>query len=263
MIPAVVLIPILLKSPSHDRPWKVEQAVLPYAEFAGDLVTIDGIRDFSYAPDASIQDAAYTTGTYDLGEISSLWYGISVFSDFRGLAHTFLSFGFEDGRYLAISIEARQEVGESYNPFHGLLRRYDLIYVLAEERDVIGLRSHIRGETVHLYEFRMEAGRARQILEEMLSRTNEIRDQPEFYNTLTHNCMTGIVERSERISAWQKQFDYRILLPGYSDGLAQDLELIPTDVPLADLRAQARIRPEAASIDDPDFSRKIRGLAEG
>ena len=145
---AVLVVPVAFTHPSHDRDWKTEFAVLPKVAFAGDSMTIKNIRNFSYAADETVREASYYDGTYDLSTLTSIWYGISHFSGY-GLAHTFLSFGFAGGKYLTISIEARQEVGESYHPLEGLLRRYEIMYVVADERDVIGLRTHVRGEKVY------------------------------------------------------------------------------------------------------------------
>ncbi len=99
---------MLLKSASHNRNWQTVYARLPSASFDGGYVTIRNIRNFVYHPDGTVKQARYDDRTYDLGRLTELWYGISHFYDY-GLAHTFLSFGFEDGARLVVSIEARQE----------------------------------------------------------------------------------------------------------------------------------------------------------
>ncbi len=252
-------VPMWLKSPSHQRDWKPEYAVLPQAEKAGDLVTIRNVRNFSYDPDGGLRNADYDDRSYDTSTLVSMWYGISHFSDY-GLAHTFLSFGFENGEYLAISIEARQEVGESYHPIAGLLRNYELIYLAGDERDIIGQRSHIRGERVLLYQVLVDEASVRQMFRNMVERINEIGEAPEFYNTLTDNCTTSILRYAERLTIFDRYFDYRVLLPGYSDEVAYDLGVLSTERPLAELREKARIDPAVTAVDDPDFSRKIRAL---
>jgi hypothetical protein len=249
---------LLLKSPSHDRDWKTEYARLPAAEFDGDRVTIRNVRNFSYRPDGGIRAATYGDRTYDLSGVKDLWYGISHFYDY-GLAHTFLSFGFEDGSYLVISVEARQEIGESYHPFTGLLRNYELIFVVADERDVIGLRTHIRGERVYLYKIRNDRAKVKRLLTIMLDRVNEIHTRPEFYNTLTDNCTTSILRYAERLSWVDRYLDYRVLLPGYSDELAYEIRVLATDLSLTELRKLSRLDPTRTDIDDPGFSVKMRG----
>jgi hypothetical protein len=250
---------ILLKSPSHDRQWKTEYRVLPRVEFDGDVVTVRNIRNFSYNADGSIRAADYYDRSFDLARLSSVSYGISHFYDY-GLAHTFLSFGFDDGHHLVISIEARQEIGEAYDPFDGLLRNYELIYVVGDERDIIGLRTHIRKERVLLYRINVERERIVDLFGSMARRINQIHARPEFYNTLTDNCTTGIVRYARRLSFYDKYLNYKIILPGYSDELVYKIGLIPNHVPLSEIRARAVIDPKATTLDDPEFSKKIRRL---
>ena len=108
--------------------------MLPRALIEGDRLTIENLRFFAYRPDGSVEKARYETRSYDLSKLDGVWYGISHFARF-GLAHTFLSFEFADGAYLTLSVEARQTKDQSYNPFWGLLRAYELIYIAADERD--------------------------------------------------------------------------------------------------------------------------------
>lgn len=249
---------LMAKSPSHDREWKPEYRVLPSVAISGDKVTVHNIRNFSYQPDGTIKDPRYYDRTFDLSKLASAWYGISHFHDY-GLAHTFLSFGFNDGHYLVISVEARQEVGESYDPLKGLLRNYELIYVLGDERDIIGLRTHIRRERVYLYELKISMDTARRVLTDMLTIARDIHEHARFYNTLTDNCTTNIVDQARNLSGFRKLLNYhRILLPGYSDALAYDLGLIRTDLPLPELRRLSLLDPGACALDDPEFSAKIR-----
>jgi hypothetical protein len=245
------------KKPSHHREWKAEYAVLPRANFEGDRLIVNDLRNFSYNSDGSVREARYENRTYDLSKLESLWYGISHFFDY-GLAHTFVSFGFQDGQYLTISVEARQAKGQSYHPLRGLLREYELIYLAADERDVIGVRTHVRRERVYLYEVEVETEKIRWLLSGMLGTMNALYRRPAFYNTLLDNCTTNILEYAERLSFWDIYFDYRGLLPGYSDSLIYEIGRLDTTLPLEELRRESRIDPAATSINDPDFSNKIR-----
>ncbi|MEE8607126.1 MAG: DUF4105 domain-containing protein [Nitrospiraceae bacterium] len=255
----VLIVGVFAKQPSHQRDWKTEYAVLPQAFFQGERLTIHDLRNFTYNPDGSVRVARYEDRTYDLSKLEGLWYGISHFFDY-GLAHTFVSFGFQDGEYLTISVEARQAKGQSYHPLRGLLREYELIYLATDERDVIGVRTHVRGERVHLYEVKVETEKMRRLLFIMLGTMNEIYQTPTFYNTLVDNCTTNILQHAERLSVWDIYLDYRGLLPGYSDSLIYEIGALDTSVPLEELRRKSRIDPAVTAIDDPEFSRKIRGL---
>ena len=255
----ILIVGVFAKKPSHERDWKVEYAVLPQALLQGEKLTIRDLRNFTYKPDGSVREARYEDRTYDLSKLEGLWYGISHFYDY-GLAHTFVSFGFQDGQYLTISVEARQAEGQSYHPLRGILREYELIYLATDERDVIGVRTHVRSERVYLYEVMVETEKMRRLLLAMLKTMNEIYETPAFYDTLADNCTTNILQHVERLTFWDIFLDYRALLPGYSDALAYELGLLDTSVPLEALRRKSRIDPAVTAIEDPQFSRKIRGL---
>ncbi len=255
----VLIVGVFARQPSHDRDWKTEFAVLPQAVFEDEQLTIHDLRNFTYNPDLSVREARYEDRTYDLAKLESLWYGISHFFDY-GLAHTFVSFGFQDGQYLTISVEARQAKGQSYSPLRGILRAYELIYLATDERDVIGVRTHMRGERVYLYDVKVETEKMRRLLFAMLGTMNEIYETPAFYDTLADNCTNNILQHAERLSFWDIYLDYRSLLPGYSDALIYEIGALDTSVPLEELRSESRIDPAVTAIDDPEFSRKIRGL---
>ncbi len=247
--------------PSNDRVWAADQRVLSVAEFAGDSVTVRNVRNNRYRSTTDY-DLAYEDRTYDLSALESLWYIVEPFSDWEGAAHTFLSFGFSDGQYVSVSIEIRKEEGEEFSAWKGLLRQYEIMYVVADERDVIALRANHRKDDVYLYPVRASAEQMRSLFISMLERANALSAQPEFYNTLTNTCTTGIVRHlnelvEEDISLW----DRRVLAPGYSDTLAFDLGLIDTDLPVEEIRRRFRINDRAESAEeDPLFSELIRAF---
>ena len=247
------------KSPTHDRNWKVEHGVLPEAEINGNELTVKNIRTFTYTPAGEIETPSHQDRKYDIEGLRELWYGISHFHPY-GLAHTFLSFGFEDGEYLSVSIEARQEKGEVYHPVTGLMRNYELMFVLADERDVIGVRTHHRGEQVYLYRLEVKPDNIRRMLLLMMQRVNSLSKKAEFYNTLTDNCTTSILKLVEDFSWTDIYMDYRVLLPGYSDQVAYEMGFLNADIPFAELKKRARLNPARSQINDPLFSKKIRGF---
>ena len=249
---------LLQKDPSHDRNWKAEYRVLPEASVQKNRLTVRNVRDFTYHADGSPSSADFETRDYDLDQLDSAWYGISHFAGY-GLAHTFLSFGFRGGEYFVVSIEARQEEGEAYHPFTGLTRNYELMYVVADERDVIGLRTHVRREQVFLYRLKSTPERRRSLLLELVDRINQISVQPEFYNTLTSNCTTSLLRHARRLSWTDKYLNYRILLPGYSDELLYARGLIDNSIPFEELRSRALIEAKGFAINVDEFSKAIRG----
>ena len=246
----------LFASPSAERDWSPDQRLLARATIDGQQVTIENLRNFSYQS-ASEYAEHYETRSYDLAKLDSGWFVVERFGDAPAIAHTFLSFGFGDD-YVAISVEIRKERGETYSMLKGLLRQYELIYVIADERDVIGLRTNFRRDPVYLYPVQATPDRLRRLFLDMLERSNRLAVAPEFYNTFTNNCTSNIVRHANAV-ADRIPFSYKTLLPAYSDSLAYDLGLIPTDRPFIEVRAAHRIDALAQQRDiGADFSQRIR-----
>ena len=239
------------------RHWAAAQERLARVDFEGDQVRIHDFRFFRYRADGTVATPAYETRTFRIDDLASVWLGISHFGRF-GMAHTFMSFGFKDGRYLAISIEARREKDEGYNPLAGLFRKYDLIHVVGDERDIVGVRSHIRNERVYLYRLNLSPWQAENLFVSMLTVVNELYQTPRFYNTLMDNCLTGIVRYAEAIPFWQRWVDYRLILPGFFDEVAYGLGVLAGEGDLTDRQARALVPTDEYGPDAPAFSVKAR-----
>ncbi|HET8775130.1 MAG TPA: DUF4105 domain-containing protein [Thermoanaerobaculia bacterium] len=248
-----------LLRPSNERKWAVDQAVLPVAEIAPPLVTIRNIRNFTYET-TDRYTPAYYDKTFDLRKLDSAWFIVEPFGK-GGVAHTFVSFGFEDRDFLAISIEIRKEQGESFSALKGLLRQYEIMYVIGDERDLIKLRSNFRKDPIHLYRIHSTKERIQATFLSMLRRANHLRAHPEFYNTATNTCTTNLVRHVNEITPERIPFRLGVVLPAHSDRLAYDLGLIDRSLPFAETRRRALINAAAEKYaDDPEFSRRIRGL---
>lgn len=250
----------LLTHPSNERNWKPEHAQLPAANFDGNLVRLEGIRDFRcISPDSCIPD--YYDRTFDLDGLESVWFVLAVFheEEQRGPAHSMLSFGFDDGTFVVISVEARKEVGESYSTLQGLCNKYEIIYVVGDERDLILTRAVYRPDDVYLYPIRTSREKARELFVGMLHKLNELRERPEFYNTLTNNCTSKLRDHVNAISPGRLPPSWKLLLPGYSDELLRDLDLLDADVSIEEARRRFWINDRARrAADSPDFSAQIR-----
>ena len=244
--------------PRTDRVWSPDMTVMPAATFSGDSVHVTGIRNTAYET-TERYTAAWYDRSYDLSRLESVWYMVEPFSGMKGPAHTLVSFGFGGGEYLAISVELRREPGEHFSPLKGVLKQYELMYVVADERDVIRLRTNYRHDDVYLYPVRATAAQRRQMFVSMLERANALRERPEFYNTLTNTCTTNIVRHVNEIAPRKVPLSYKVLLPGYSDRLAYDIGLLDTDLPFEEARARHHINARALRYaDSPDFSDLIR-----
>jgi hypothetical protein len=217
------------------------------------------VRNFHWTG-RTTYDAVWEDRTYRLDQVATVWYVLVPLSRrWRGPAHAFVSFGFDDGRYLAISVEARREAGEKYGVFKGLFRRFELAYVIGDERDMIGRRAVYDGTDVLLYPIRADRAAVRAMFTGMLERANQIQGQPEFYNTLTNNCTLNLVRHVNQISPGRIPSSWRVILPGYSDDVANSLGLIDSTLPLDQARERFRINDRArAAIDSAAFSRLIR-----
>lgn len=251
----------VFRTPSNDREWSRDQTLLPYAVFDGDSVEVKNIRNFSYVSESEYQPNYYDS-VFGLSSLVSVDYIVEPFGGV-GAAHTFVSFGFANGSYVAISVEIRKEEGESFSPLKGLLRSYELMYVIADENDVVKLRTNYRKNIVYIHPVKIPRENMRELFVDMLSRANELREDPEFYNTLTNTCTTNIVRHVNTIAPNAIPWDLRLLLPKNSDELAYELGLIDQSITLEEARKRFKINERAAKYaDDADFSLKIRQIAQ-
>lgn len=255
---------VLLVRPSNDRDWAPDMVRLPTAQFRGDSVTVANVRNNLYRSVDDF-DVRWEERHYDLRQLESVWFVVEPFSGVPGPAHTFVTFGFRNGEFVGISVELRRERGEHFSPIKGLLRQYELAYVVADERDLIGLRANHRRDSVYLYPVRTTPERMRALFTAMLTRANALAERPEFYNTLTSTCTTNIVSHINDIAPRRVPLSYKVLLPAFADELAYDIGLLDTSLPFEEMRAAHRINRAAAEFADrPDFSAGIRrGLPGG
>jgi hypothetical protein len=242
--------------PRNYRDWSPDVARLPRAALAGSRVSIENVRNFDYRAETEYT-ARWETRAYDLDRLR----GVDLFLAFWGptlIAHTITSWEFDDGRHLAISIETRKERGEDYSAVRGFFRQYEVYYGVADERDVVRLRTNYRGERVYLYRLRIPPERGRALLLDFLQELNRLAAQPRWYNALTHNCTTTIRYHAQQV-AEGRPWDWRLLANGRLDELGYERERIDTSLPFPELKARSDITGRAKAADAaPDFSIRIR-----
>jgi hypothetical protein len=249
-----------LWSPSNDRPWRVEHGRPPTAQFLGNAVTVEHIRDFRYASEDD-QVPAWDTRTYDLSALTSVDMCIVPFSwEGRGLAHTFLTFGFEDGEHLAISVEARREEGENYEVIPANFHQFELMYIVADERDVIGLRALYKDDPVYLYPLDVQPALAQALFVLMLQRANRLSREPEWYDLILNSCATNMVKHLQELYQADVKFTPHTLMPGYLDRVAAKLELIRADGDFEEVRDRYLVNLQDLKMSDDGaaWSRQIR-----
>jgi hypothetical protein len=243
-------------SPSHHRPWRPEVAVMPRAVIDGDRVRLTGVRNFDYRTrnDFTVR---YEEREVQLSHLAALDFYVSYFSE-GPVAHTFLSFIFDNAPPLSISIETRPEVGEGFAPVASLFKQFELIYVVGDERDLVGVRTNHRREAVYLYRLNSSADDARRLLLIYLARINELADRPEFYHLLTNSCTINII-RYANAAGRVGRFDVRHLLNGLIDSYLYHSGRVDTTLPFDELRRRSQINEAAQAADGaPDFSERIR-----
>lgn len=246
-------------SPSNDRTWQADVARTPWAEIEGDRVTIHEVRNFDYRTEFDYTPR-WETRTYDLSQIR----GADLFITYWGspwIAHPIVSFQFGADDHVAFSIETRKEVGEEYSAFKGFFRQYELVYVIADERDVIRLRTNYRsGEEVYLYRTTATPEAARVIFLDYLRSANELHAKAAFYNAVTSNCTTNIrIHTKAAAGSAATPWNWRLLLNGKADEFAYEHGRFVGAPPFAALKRQAHINDAAKAADRaPDFSTRIR-----
>jgi Domain of unknown function (DUF4105) len=246
-------------APTNEADWQPDVAKLAYATFDGDAVTVHNIRNFDYRSETDYTPAWYDK-RFDLRNLEGVDL-VAVYWMGPAIAHTFLSFAFAGGDHLAVSIETRKKQGQGYSTLQGFFRQYELIYIVADERDVIRLRTNYRHdppEDVYVYRVQAPLEAARRVFIEYMQQINNLRAHPEFYNTLTSNCTTDIWVNT-LVNDQHLPFSWKILVSGYVPRYLYEQGRLDTRVPFLELRERAHVNARAQAADAaPDFSRRIR-----
>jgi hypothetical protein len=243
-------------TPTNDRNWAPDVARTATATIDGDRLVVSNVRNFTWRSDTDF-DQRWEQRTYSLSRLTNVDLIMSYWMG-EAIAHTIVSFGFDDGARLAFSIETRKETHESYSSVAGFFKQYELAIIAADERDVVRVRSNVRGEDVRIYRLRMTPPNARVLLREYVEEANSLARVPRFYNTLTANC-TNLVFGMVRVIHPGVPMDARVLFSGYLPNYAYDLGATDTSVSFEKLRDLSKIHDKAALADaDPNFSARIR-----
>jgi len=243
-------------SPSNERQWAPDVAQVAMAEIDGDRMTLQNVRNFRYRSQEDF-DERWETREYDLAKLRTL----DLFMSYWGpvdYCHTILSFGFEGGEQLAVSVEVRNEVGEAFSTLGGFFKMFELSYIFADERDVVLLRTNHRHEDVYLYRLRASQERMRELLLAYVDFANELALTPEFYDVIDNSCGVNILHRIADIgqTTWSGR---NALLNGYWDRLMYKRGAIHQGLPFEELRALSLINEPAQMMGDvPGYSAGIR-----
>jgi hypothetical protein len=242
--------------PSNDRDWADDVARTTTGVVVGSHVTLDNVRNFDWRTRTDYTQR-WETRTYDLDRLVSVDLVLSYWS-LPAIAHVLISFGFDDGDHVVFSVEIRREKTESFSKGGGFFKEFELSIIACDERDVIRLRTNVRGEDVYLYRIHMLPDRMRSLFLAYVVAANDLARTPRFYNTITVNCTTLVYQMMRRIVG-RLPLDVRLLLSGYLAGYVYKVGGLDPRYSLAELRALGRITPRAEQSDrSPTFSADIR-----
>jgi hypothetical protein len=260
-VAAIALVALALawwvsRRPSNAGDWQRDVARVATAHVDGDRATVRNFRDFRYRSASDI-DERWEERSLDLSQVD----GLDIFVIYWGsslISHTILSWSFADGRHLAISVETRKRKGQDYSTIAGFFRQYTLIYVVADERDVVKLRTHVRGHEVYLYRLQVTRAAARALLMDYVGAMNALARKPRWYNALVTNCTT-VIRRRAIHAGGKVPLSWKIFANGYLPELLYERGSLDQSLPYQELRAASRINERAhAPGTDEDFSVRIR-----
>ena len=239
-----------------QRPW----ARAPHVELDGARAKIGNIRNFRYRAEEDF-DSVYISGEYDLDQVENVDLAVSHWDGLEAVAHTMLSFGFRDGRRLAVSMETRLPEGQEQGFLPGLYKQYEILMVLALEEDLFRLRTDFRGEELYLYRTNATPKQARTMLDSLLNRAVKLEREPEFYNSITENCTTSLAPLLREINP-SFEGDIRLLLNGRSDELLYELGYLRhrEGESFAELKQRSRVEPQRVPAEE--YSHAIRSGRE-
>lgn len=243
-------------APRNDRDWQPDVARTAWVDVDGDRLTFHDVRNFDYRTETDFTER-WETRTLDLAKLQ----GMDLFMSYwgaPGIAHTIMSWDFSDGQHLAVSIETRKEKGEEYSAVKGFFKQFEIYYVVADERDVIRLRTNYRGEEVHLWQLRTPVERARRLLLDYVRSINALHARPAWYNAATQNCTTSITRHIRKIGI-AFPFDWRVIANGSLDEMLYEHAIVDTSRPFPEVRQATLVNARAKAADqDPAFSARIR-----
>jgi hypothetical protein len=247
----------LLFRPSHDRVWEPGHEALPLITIQDEQVTITNYRHFKWT--GALEAARdYETRSFSLADITSVSVLISHFSDFEGLAHIFLSFELVSDTPVVVSLETRREVGEEFSPILGIFRQFEIIYVVGDERDLVGVRTDHRDERVYLYPTKATSEQAQALFLRLTEKINGIYAKPQMYNTLLRNCTNEITREVEKMTELSFPLTWKTILPGYFDEVLYKMGIIDNSLPFPETKQNQLIDNSKVSASSDSYSQDLR-----
>jgi hypothetical protein len=244
--------------PNPSQHWAPEHSRLPQIKIEDNLLYVSSVRNFRWKTASEFEEGFYDR-VYDLNQLERMYYIIGTIAGIEAVGHVFLSFKFKDGNSVSISVEGRREEGIPYAVIPSMFRRFQVIYAVGDEADVLGLRGAIWKKPVYFYPARISPENARWVLVDMMKRAESLEDHPEFYHLILNNCMNNITYHLRRLGGGPIPRDIQLLLTGFSDRVAHRMGLLDTDLPFRQARQLFRVDDIMQEIPlDENFSKELR-----
>ncbi|MEM1209553.1 MAG: DUF4105 domain-containing protein, partial [Planctomycetota bacterium] len=257
-----VLLWLAVRSPSHDRAFRVDISVLPELSIADDTVHVTRLRNFERFADGTFEPR-WEDRKYTLSKLRGVDMIVEPFALTELVAHTMLSFDFGDEGRLVLSIEARMETGETYGPVAGALRQFELGYFFIDERDALTVRGAKPGQALYAYPIRADPEHVQAVFRRVVAEANEILNEPRWYHIILDNCTTVWVRAVQRVRGEPFRLHRDIVLNGRIARGLHGIGVIDTDLPFEQAREKFRIDDAVREhFDDPDISSAVRAGRE-
>ncbi len=243
----LILYVFVIQKPSNNKDWEVGFQTQSEIFTANNIVEVNNIRNWQYDENGKNTKQEYINETYDMDKIESVWFLVEPFSGFEGIAHTYFVFDFNDGKTIAVSVEARREKGEDFSALLGLFNKFELMHVWGTERDLTGSRIFVENSKIYMYLLKMPKSWSRNLFAQMVKETHNTNLNPRFYNTLTDNCTNVLAQAANQIKPGVIPLHFSWILPGYSDQLLYDLGFISRSKAFDELRKSSEISERVKS----------------
>jgi hypothetical protein len=249
--------------PSNNRDWEYGIEVLPHITIDGNVVTAQHERDFRWSADGPVS-SDYVDRSFELDRLERVWFveepfPVAPIKDFKGMAHTYFVFDFQDQSPVAISVESRRRRGQAYDVVRGTFNEYELMYVWSSEQDATGRRAVLENRQLYMYPVVGSMDSARRLFMQLAEESAQLETHPRFYNSLTSNCTNELAKAANKAQPGAIPPNIALIFPGYADRELYDLRLIPADAPFETIRARYAVTVTVKeSLDQPDFSRLLR-----
>ncbi|HMP67262.1 MAG TPA: DUF4105 domain-containing protein [Candidatus Paceibacterota bacterium] len=244
-----------LKTPSNDREWSEESAILPSITINDSIIEVKNIRDWRYEKGSTLSKNYYDD-TFDIDKIEKTWLLFNPFGKWEGVGHFFFVFEFEDGQDVSVSIEARREKDEDYKSWKGVFNKYELWYAFGSSADFMTRRVMLYDEDLYIYPLLISKESSKALFVDIVKTAKNLETEPQFYNTITSNCTNLLADAGNRVKQGSIPFHYSRLFTGFADNQLYDLGLIPNDAPFEEVYLRSRIDEDIREIflNETDYS---------